>query len=87
MSKPAVYVGIDVAHAELVVAVRAPDAGASCWTVANDPAGVATLRRQLQGQPPALIVLEATGGLERLVASTLGTAGVAGGGGQSAPGA
>ena len=76
MAKPAVYVGIDVAQAELVVAVRAPDAGAACWTVANDPAGVAKLRRQLQGQPPALIVLEATGGLERLVASTLGTAGL-----------
>lgn len=79
MSKSAVYVGIDVAQAELVVAVRAPDtpdAVASCWTVANNPAGVATLRRQLQRQPPALIVLEATGGLERLVASTLGTAGL-----------
>ena len=35
-----------------------------------------TLRRQLQRQPPALIVLEATGGLARLVASTLAAAGL-----------
>ena len=76
MSQPAVYVGIDVAHAELVVALRAPDTPEVCWTVANDAAGLATLRRQLQRRAPALIVLEATGGLERLVASTLGTAGL-----------
>ena len=79
MSQAAVYVGIDVAQAELVVAVRAPAtpaASAAGWTVANDPAGVTMLRRQLQRQQPALIVLEATGGLERLVASTLGAAGL-----------
>ena len=79
MSQSAVYVGIDVAQAELVVAVRAPatpDDGAPGWTVPNDPAGVTTLRRQLQQRAPALIVLEATGGLERLVASTLGAAGL-----------
>ena len=40
------------------------------------PAGVATLRRQLQRHAPALIVLEATGGLERRAASTLGAAGL-----------
>lgn len=77
MSQSAVYVGIDVAHAELVVALRGPDTPEGCWTVANDAAGLATLRRQLQRRAPALIVLEATGGLERLVASTLGTAGLA----------
>ena len=79
MSQPAVSVGIDVAQATLVVAVcpaDAPDGPAPCWTVPNDPAGVATLRRQLQGRAPTRIVLEATGGLERLVASTLGAAGL-----------
>jgi transposase len=73
MAEPAVWVGIDVAQAELVVAVR-PQEGT--WTVVNDEAGVATLRRQLQRRTPTLIVLEATGGLERLVASTLATAGL-----------
>ncbi len=79
MSQPAVSVGSDVAQATLDVAVcRAdtPDTPAASWTVPNDPAGVATLQRQLRRQQPALIVLEATGGLERLVASTLGTAGL-----------
>ena len=61
MSQPTVYVGIDVAHAELVVALRAPDTPAVCWTVANDAAGLAMPRRQLQRRAPALIVLEATG--------------------------
>ena len=76
MSQSAVYVGIDVAQATLVVAVRPADAPEQGWTVANDPAGVTTLRRQLQARAPTLVVLEATGGLERLVASTLGTAGL-----------
>lgn len=73
MPQPAVYVGIDVAQTTLVVAVRPEDRS---WTVAHDAAGVATLQRQLQRRAPALIVLEATGGLERLGASTLGTAGL-----------
>ena len=73
MAEPAVWVGIDVAQAELVVAVRPPG---ETWSVPNDEAGSATLRRQLQQRVPTLIVLEATGGLERLVASTLATAGL-----------
>ena len=44
MSQSAVYVGIDVAQAELVVAVRAPDAPEPGWTVPNDPAGLAPQR-------------------------------------------
>ena len=79
MTEQAVYVGIGVAQASLAVAVRlagAPDAPAPGWTVPNDPAGVTTRQRQLQQRAPARIVLEATGGLERLVASTLGAAGL-----------
>ena len=73
------YVGIDVAQATLDIAVcraAAPATPAASWTVPNDPAGIATLHRQLQRRAPARIVLEATGGLERLVTSTLGTAGL-----------
>ena len=73
MPKPAVFVGIDVAQATLVVAVRPQE---QCWTVPNDATGLATLQRRLQRQAPTLIVLEATGGLERLAASTLGAAGL-----------
>ena len=79
MLQSAVYVGIDVAQATLVVAVRGPDTSdrpAAGWTVSNDAAGVTTRRRQLQARAPTLVVLEATGGLERLVASTRGTAGL-----------
>ena len=79
MTEHAVFVEIAVAQASLAVAVcRADpaDAPTPCWTVPNDPAGVTTLRRQLQRHAPARIVLEATGGLERLVASTLGAAGL-----------
>ena len=75
MAPPAVYVGIDVAQATLVVAVR-PQAQEHCWTVPNDAPGLATLQGPLQRLAPTLIVLEAPGGLERLAASTLGAAGL-----------
>jgi len=68
-----VVVGIDVAQAELVVAVR-PTLDA--WTVPNDESGVAELVRRLRPLHPALVVLEATGGYERSVVGTLATAGV-----------
>jgi transposase len=44
--------------------------------VANDAAGVAELHTQLQAHHPDLVVLEATGGYEVLVASTLAAAGL-----------
>ncbi|MDP6579685.1 MAG: IS110 family transposase, partial [Vicinamibacterales bacterium] len=62
MTTPGPVVGIDVAKAELVVAVRPGD---DRWTVPNDEAGVARLRERLQRVAPTLIVLEATGGYER----------------------
>ena len=73
MTAPTVFVGIDVAQATLAVAIHP---GGPSWTVPNDAPGLAPLQRQLQRQGPALIGLEATGGLERLAASTLGTAGL-----------
>ncbi len=78
MTEQAVFVGIDVAQATLAVAVRpvdAPGAPEPGWTVPNDPAGVTTRQHQLQRRAPARMVLEATGGLERLAARTLGAAG------------
>jgi transposase len=67
------FVGIDVAKAQLDIAVRPSGAR---WTVPNDPSGVATLVDQLQALHPTLIVLEATGGLERAVTGALATAGL-----------
>jgi transposase len=72
MTLTPVVVGIDVAQAELVVAVRPTRDG---WTVPNDETGIAELVRGLRPLHPALVVLEATGGYERLVVGTLAAAG------------
>ena len=57
----AMFVGIDVAKAELVVAIHPTH---ERWTVANDEPGVRTLVERLLAVGPTLIVLEATGGYE-----------------------
>ena len=67
------FIGIDVAKAQLDIAVRP---SGERWTVPNDPSGVTTLVDRLQVLQPTLIVLEATGGLERVVTSALVTAGL-----------
>jgi transposase len=46
------------------------------WAVPNDASGVATLVDRVQALHPTLIVLEATGGLERAVTSALAAAGL-----------
>ena len=53
------FVGIDVAKAELVVSIVP---SAERFTVANDERGVRTLVERLRALAPTLIVLEATGG-------------------------
>ena len=73
MSDVPCFVGIDVAKAQLDIALRP---SGERWAVPNDASGVATLVDRLQGLHPALIVLEATGGLERLVTSALATVGL-----------
>jgi transposase len=62
------FVGIDVSKAELDVYVRPDNLH---WTVPNDAEGHAQLVRRLSPIVPTLIVLEATGGLERPAAYTL----------------
>jgi transposase len=61
-------VGLDVAKAELVVAVRP---SGEQWTVANDEAGVQALAERLRAVQPTLIVCEATGGYELLSVGAL----------------
>lgn len=64
-------VGIDVAKAELVVAVRPSRAQ---WTVGNDEHGVRTLVERLRQESPELIVLEATGRYELLCVAAFAVA-------------
>jgi transposase len=68
-----VTVGIDVAKAHLDVAVRP---SGEQWQAPNDEAGAAALVARLVALAPALVVLEATGGLERLAAAALAAAGL-----------
>jgi transposase len=70
---PAVFAGIDVSKAALDVALRP---SGEHWRSANDEAGIAELVGRLRPLAPGLIVLEATGGLERLVVAALALAGV-----------
>ena len=62
------FVGIDVAKAELVVAIHPTN---EQRTVANDERGVRTLVERLRNVSPSLIVLEPTGGYELLAVAAL----------------
>ena len=72
MTAANVFIGIDVSKAHLDVAVR-PTGDA--FRVANDPEGLAELSARLAPLGPALVVLEATGGLEHPAAAALAAAG------------
>jgi transposase len=65
------FVGIDVAKAELVVSILP---SAERFTVANEERGVRTLVERLRALMPTLIVLEATGGYELLCVAALAAA-------------
>jgi transposase len=62
------YVGIDIAKERLDIAERPQP---SRWQTRRDEAGLEQLVQRLQAIQPALIVLEATGGLEGSVVSAL----------------
>ena len=61
MEQEAIYVGVDVSKARMDVAVRPADDG---WLVSNDDAGLRQLVSRLKTLEPAMVVLEASGGLE-----------------------
>lgn len=67
------YVGIDVSKERLEVAVSDGER----FVVGNDEAGHKQLSGRLKERQPKLIVMEATGGLERAVAGQLTAAGMA----------
>jgi len=68
-----VFVGIDVAKAQLDIALRPTG---ERWAVTNGEAGIAALVTRLQTIDPQLIVLEATGGYQRAVVAALAAAGL-----------
>lgn len=68
------FVGVDVSKDRLDVFVL--PAGQHC-SVAYDEAGLAELGNRLAGLQPALVVLEATGGLQNVAAAFLATKGFA----------
>jgi transposase len=68
-----VYVGIDVAKSHLDVHVRP---SGETFTVPRDGESVANLADRLKALSPVVVVLEATGGFETIVAASLGGAGL-----------
>jgi transposase len=68
-----VFVGIDVAKAQLDIALRPTG---KRWAVTNEDTGIAALVAQLLAVQPTLIVLEATGGYQRAVVAALAAAGL-----------
>src|SRR5918995_2568929 len=63
-----VFVGIDVSKARLDIVMRP---GGSRESIPNQEAQIAELAKQLSTLPTALLVVEATGGLERRVVRAL----------------
>jgi len=66
-----IFIGIDVSKARLDVAIRP---SGQTESVSNDTAGIEALVKRLSESRPALIVLEATGGVERSVTRALASA-------------
>jgi transposase len=65
------FVGIDVSKDRLDVHMRP---GGESFALARDGEGLAQLCERLSRSPPSLVVLEATGGFETIVASALAAA-------------
>lgn len=68
------FVGIDVSKGTLDVA---EGSDGSVWQASNDERGALQIVERLRnGPPPALVVLEATGGYEKVIALALSAAGI-----------
>jgi len=74
ISQEQVFVGVDVCKATLEVALSDKHATEQ---FSNDETGIAALLSRLQGLDVALVLMEATGGFERLLARQLCLAGMA----------
>jgi len=73
MTSAGIFVGIDVAKAQLDIAIRP---SGEYFTAPHDDPGVSGVVQRLCALQPTLVVLEATGGFELDGASALGAAGV-----------
>jgi transposase len=73
MSRQELFVGIDVAKARLDVAIRPTG---ETWHRPNQATGIAELVERLAALGPAIVILEATGGLETQPAAALAAAGL-----------
>ena len=71
MKQKSTYVGIDLAKTSIDVAVR-PEGGA--WRMPHDEAGIEELVSRLETLKPAIVLLEATGGLELPLVAALAAA-------------
>ena len=71
MEQECIYVGIDVAKAQVDVAVRPTG---QRWVVSFDETGVGELVSQMEDLSPALVLLEASGGLELPLVAALAAA-------------
>lgn len=67
------FVGIDVAKAELVIVVRPT---AESWVVSNDDPGIRSLLDRLTRSETTLVVVEATGGFEIPCVAAMAAAGL-----------
>ena len=72
-TKTPIFVGIDVSKAYLDTATRP---GSELDRAPNDPAGITALVARLMPLAPALVVVEATGGLELPLVAALRVAGI-----------
>lgn len=73
MDDSKVFVGIDVSKSELEVGIL-PDS--RTWKTSNDQKGLSELVKSLRDLSPAIIVMEATGGLQMPAAGMLAAAGL-----------
>ena len=71
MEQESTFVGIDVAKAQVDVAVRPTD---QRWAISYDESGVRELVSRLKTLEPALVLLEASGGLELPLVAALASA-------------
>ena len=71
MAEAETYVGIDVAKANIDIAVRPTG---RVWRASYDAAGIEELVSQLENLTPATVLLEATGGLELPLVAALAAA-------------
>ena len=75
MEQEETYVGIDVAKAQVDVAIRPAD---DRWRVSHDEAGIRQLVSRLKTLEPVMVLLEASGGLELPLVAALAAEAVPG---------